>query len=1812
MGGLRRARLRAFAAIALVTLLAVGVLTAQPTGRLAAQGAPASAPQVAYAVRFAVSSAVSDLPEQAAAVAGADETVPLRELPRKPAAGVSTGDAAIQSFAPPLIPVPGTSFDGLSNQDNLNVFGLRVHPPDTNGDVGPNHYVQAVNVVVRVFSKSGVPLTAPVRMSSLFASLSSSICSTNNNGDPIVLYDPLADRWLLSQFAFTSPTTPPYHQCIAISTTGDPTGSYFLYDFILPGSNLNDYPKFGVWSDAYYMTDNQFLNGGPFNGAGVFAFDRAKMLVGDPSASLIYFDLGTDFRGVLPADLDGSTAPPLGAPNYFAMLEADELGDPADAIRLFSFHADFVNPAASTFTELPESPLAVAAFDPLSPSGRNDIEQPAPASSIHYLDAIADRLMHRLAYRNFGGARESLVVAHTVNVGFDPTTAAGHQAAIRYYEFRRSLPSGTFTVPEQATFAPDTDNRWMGSAAMDGQGNIAVGYSVSSLTTFPSIRYAGRLASDPPNGLSQGEGVLAIGSGVQLSTTGRWGDYSALSVDPADDCTFWYTTEYYTAASQASSPIGWLTRIGNFKLPNCGLQSPQGTVTGMVTDVVTGTPVAGALVSFSPGGAAVVTNASGVYAGTVPTGTYALTVSVKNHPLQSAFGVVVTNGGTRTLNFALSLPPNAGMLTGHVRNATTNAPIASALVFVGSVSSTTDATGLYSLNLTAGTHAVTVLAANYLSASASVVISNQGLTTRDFALSLPTNTGSLTGRVRHATTNAPVAGVSVSAGTASTTTNALGIYSLFLPAATYTVTASISDFLDASAAGVVVSNQLTTTRDLTIQPVVFAQAAYDPALKAPQCGQAGASCDSGALVVGRDTLAGGAEPNQPNTILNSCADGNAGTFHVHESLERIKVYTLDGGAFASGKTVRIQTTVWAFDQSDRLDLYYTADASNPTWTFLTTLLPPGPGAQTLSATYVLPSGLLQAVRGNYRFAGSAGSCTTGTFDDRDDLIFAQSTVTGQVTDALTGAPIAGALVSVSPGGATALTDATGMYAASVQTGTYTLTASHPTHFSQSVSGVAITSPGTTTVNFALPLPANTGILTGHVRSATTSAAIANAGVAVSGGGASTTTDAAGLYALYLPSGTYTVTATASGYVSASVAGVVVSDQVITTSDFALQPVVVVQAAYDATLKVPRCGVAGGGCDSGALLVGRDTISGGAEPNQPNTILNSCPDGTLGFFHSDESVDRIKILTLDGGVFAPGKTVRIDTTVWVFSATVDRLELYYAANANSPSWTFLTTITPSAAGAQTLSTTYVLPAGGLQAVRARYRDSNFTPSLTTCAGTVANYDDYDDLVFTVDTAGSSPLLNVQNVSMTLGGSADGTAAAIGPATSQTPQTSSMTGALAGGAFTAGSSPLAEKATAATVPASANTLMAGVSGVVVSTPVPIPRDLLLQPAAAAAASKEALEVLPVVPPASIAASSIRSVAAGQIAVDVDRSGTRAQEASAGAVTRQPKWEVEFHVGGMLASHPTGGTATLPGPGLPFTTANGNPSRLVSSWYLGDGALLLNQVNAALGVPQRITPLDGILTSSIAQRQRGLTLGGRLSRILGPRYTVEVTVDYGPGLGLSSAGQDGIEASRAAFVSAWNGLFSTGPFQILTLTSKASTIDAGHQLLATGAVNVALRQEGKFVPYVTLGGGLSSIVGGTPTTTLVGEYRSTFNGTTQIAEIDSVTVRHAAGKSMVGVFGGGSRYFVSPRWGVRVDARVYLSSNKVDNVLDVSNAIPGGGSGSVASATSPAVQFSSSPQTGIQSSLSGPAVNGFRTFAGAGLQSQVSITIGIFRRF
>src|ERR1035437_7993004 len=501
-------------------------------------------PYSAQAVGFGETIPLSEIakqPQIARKNGGVDNDAPENRIIRtfteaaKAAASIKGGlktDEALQTSIndPNAMPTPIQTFEGLGRTENINAGFGSLSPPDTNGFVGPNYYVQQTNLLVRVWNKSGTPLTNPFKLSSLFTVANGGpggVCSTTDQGDPVVLYDQMADRWILSQFGFTgSGTTPPFHECVAISKTPDPTGAYYAYDFVTPGNEFPDYPKLGVWPDGYYMMVHQFTNGASFNGTGVYSFNRAKMLVGDPTATYIYFNLNlTNYPegigGSLPSSLDGLTPPPAGRPNTFAYFTSTEFGDPANGLRLFDFHSDFATPANSTFTEGPEStynlPLSVAAFSTITPSGRSDVPQPtptptpAPTPTPQGLDAITDRLMHRMEYRN-QGSYETLVLTHTVGAPAS-TTFGTFRAAPRYYELRRT-GAGSFVVQEQATYAPggaapgDNISRWMASAAEDNQGDLALGCNVSSRAAggnvYPGIRYAGRLAGDPAGGLQQG------------------------------------------------------------------------------------------------------------------------------------------------------------------------------------------------------------------------------------------------------------------------------------------------------------------------------------------------------------------------------------------------------------------------------------------------------------------------------------------------------------------------------------------------------------------------------------------------------------------------------------------------------------------------------------------------------------------------------------------------------------------------------------------------------------------------------------------------------------------------------------------------------------------------------------------------------------------------------------------------------------------------------------------------------------------------------------------------------------------------------------------------------------------------------------------------------------------------------------------------------------------------------------------------------------------------------------------------------------
>jgi len=476
---------------------------------------------------------------------------PLRPIPHANGSSVAPAEPISQPLVQPFMPATLLNFSGIGNgfTGPAGPFTVNSAPSDANGSVGPNHYVQIVNTDFAIFNKSGVAIFGPVPVNTLWSGFGG-LCQTDNDGDPIVVYDRVADRWVISQFAVTGAngTSVPFLQCVAVSQTPDPTGSYNRYSFGYTG--FNDYPKMGVWPDAYYQTFNMFNpTGTSFLGGEVCAYDRSKMLAG-LAATQHCFNVGTTYGGLLPANVDSSLAPPSASPNYVLAL-GPNLTD--TKLALWKFHIDWTTPANSTLTG--PTTITVAQYTEAC-NGTTCIPQ---SGTTQQLDSLADRLMYRLAYRNFGD-HESLVVNHSI--------VASSSVGLRWYEIRS--PGSTPVVFQQGTYAPaDSNFRWMGSIAMDQSGNMALGFSLSGTAIHPSIAWTGRLASDPLGQMSQGETTFLTGTGSQSGFSGltRWGDYTAMAVDPADDCTFWYTNQYIPSDGE----FNWKTQITSFKFPGCGV-----------------------------------------------------------------------------------------------------------------------------------------------------------------------------------------------------------------------------------------------------------------------------------------------------------------------------------------------------------------------------------------------------------------------------------------------------------------------------------------------------------------------------------------------------------------------------------------------------------------------------------------------------------------------------------------------------------------------------------------------------------------------------------------------------------------------------------------------------------------------------------------------------------------------------------------------------------------------------------------------------------------------------------------------------------------------------------------------------------------------------------------------------------------------------------------------------------------------------------------------------------------------------------------
>jgi hypothetical protein len=445
-------------------------------------------------------------------------------------------DPVVQdSFISAVSTTKGLSFDGVTGNEGGAI------PPDTNGSVGATQYVEITNFDYEVFDKTnGSVILAPTRINVIWSGFGGQ-CQQDNGGDPIVLWDKLAQRWLVEQLEYFGSDD---LVCVAVSTTSDATGSYNRYSFSF-GSNLPDYPKLSVWPDAYYLSVNSFGEGY----GEPCALDRTAMLAGTAATMQCFAPNSSNFS-FMPADLDGSTPPPSGAPNHFV-----ELGNNNSSLNEYDFHVDFSNSSNSTFTG--PHVINVPVYTLLCGGGGGAcITQPSPGTVV---DALGDRLMFRLAYRNFGD-HEALVITHSVA----PTGSTKAVADVRWYELRATPVGGAFSLYQSGTLQSPLYTIWMGSMAMDKAGDIALGFSADNGTNLdPSIAYTGRVPTDKL-GTMEAPVLIVKGKGVQTGSN-RWGDYSSMSVDPTDDCTFWYTQEYYNATSGTN----WATHVESFKFKSC-------------------------------------------------------------------------------------------------------------------------------------------------------------------------------------------------------------------------------------------------------------------------------------------------------------------------------------------------------------------------------------------------------------------------------------------------------------------------------------------------------------------------------------------------------------------------------------------------------------------------------------------------------------------------------------------------------------------------------------------------------------------------------------------------------------------------------------------------------------------------------------------------------------------------------------------------------------------------------------------------------------------------------------------------------------------------------------------------------------------------------------------------------------------------------------------------------------------------------------------------------------------------------------------
>ena len=574
---------------------------------------------------------------------GSDSQLPASIDPDQFATSPSENDPA---------PAATTSFDGMHFTEDCNGTPCGAgHPPDTNGDVGPTYYVEVVNTAIGIYNKTTGTRVAGVDLNTFFSQGNyGNLCDTNNFGDPVVLYDSFEDRWFVSDFAFQldgSSNVSPQHvyQCMAASKTGDPVNGGWNYYSMETVGGLGDYPKFGIWPNGIYWSANMFgyAAGASFQNPRVWGLNKAQMYAGSPTVDVVSFDAPSADFTLLPANarLEAGT-PPTGTPEYFVST-----WEFLNALDVYKLNVDWSNISSATFSG-PFNPLA-----PTSWPNANVPNAPTPVTA-NSLDVLQIRAMAEAQYSNIGGA-ESLWVSHTVRrqntTGF---------AAPRWYQVDVSGATVAANTTQAATWDPDAANinyRYLPSLAIDRNGDMAMGYSMSNSTTNPSIEYAGRLVTDPASTLGQSEQTLIAGAGTQSGSCGgspcvRWGDYSGMALDP-DGCTFWISNEYYTA-----NGLDDHTRIGSFAYPSCTPLTDSGVLSGTVT--ASGSPVSGAIVSL--GSRTATTNASGQYSfSALPGGTYpSLTAGAAGFDAQSISDLAVADSGTTTQNFALSAAAQSG------------------------------------------------------------------------------------------------------------------------------------------------------------------------------------------------------------------------------------------------------------------------------------------------------------------------------------------------------------------------------------------------------------------------------------------------------------------------------------------------------------------------------------------------------------------------------------------------------------------------------------------------------------------------------------------------------------------------------------------------------------------------------------------------------------------------------------------------------------------------------------------------------------------------------------------------------------------------------------------------------------------------------------------------------------------------------------------------------------------------------------------------------------------------------------------------